>query len=80
MELVLGSLVEENAALFEEADMLGGILQDLEGDIDGAWSKRKLIDTPARSMLERDLRKMMNALKFTMGAAAAAASMSSKEK
>ena len=80
VELVLGSLVEENAALFEEADMLGGILQDLEGDIDGAWSKRKLIDTPARSMLERDLRKMMNALKFTMGAAAAAASMSSKEK
>lgn len=72
--------MEENAALFEEADMLGGILQDLEGDIDGAWSKRKLIDTPARSMLERDLRKMMNALKFTMGAAAAAASMSSKEK
>ncbi|QDZ25215.1 hypothetical protein HOP50_16g77610 [Chloropicon primus] len=81
VELVLGRLVEENGALFEEANMLGGILQDLEGDIEGVWSKRKLIDTPARAMLERDLRKMLSTLKFTLGSSGlCSTSLSTKEK
>ena len=81
IELVLGSLVEENLALFEEANTLGSILEDLEVDIREKFSKRKLIDTPARAMLERDLRKVLGALKFTMCPnLLSSSSFSSKEK
>ena len=76
VELVLGRLVEDNNSLFEEANMLGTILEDLEGEIHESWLRRKLIDTPARAMLERDLRKMLGTLKFSMGSS----SLSSKEK
>ena len=69
--------MEENATLFDEADMLGSILGDLEGDIEGAQSQRKLIDTPARAMLERDLRKMLSTLKFSLGSANSGPSPSS---
>ena len=58
VKLVLGRTVEENDELFQEANMLGTIMEDLEGNIHESWAKRKLLDTPARAMLERDLRKM----------------------
>ena len=74
--LVLGRLVEDNSGLFEEANTLGSILEDLEGQIHETWLRRKLIDTPARAMLERDLRKMLSTLKFSTGKS----SLSSKER
>ena len=76
VERVLGRLVEDNTSLFEEANMLCTILEDLEGEIHESWSKRKLIETPARAMLERDLRKMLSTLKFSTGTS----SLSSKER
>ena len=75
VKLVLGRTVEENDELFQEANMLGTIMEDLEGNIHESWAKRKLLDTPSRAMLERDLRKMLGTLKFSVGT-----SLTSKEK
>ena len=55
----LGDLVAKNAELFEEANMLGQIVVDLDRDIGTHAAGRQLLHTPARTLLERELRRML---------------------
>lgn len=60
VKAVIGSsLIEENELLFQEADALEEILQGIEEETQQRLTSHRLFDTPARLLLEKEIRMLL---------------------